>query len=99
MLVDFCDDLVHLFDLLFFGPQAPRKLLNLLAIQVVVPLKNFLLSLANRFLLLLAVLQELNIAPQRVLEQLCLALEKDGLLVRHSDLLFKLELLALHVVC
>ena len=98
LLVDFCDDLVHLFDLLLFGPQAPRKLLDLLAIQVVVPLEDFMLSLAYRSLLLLAVLQKLDIAPQGVLEQLCLALEKDGLLVGHSDLLLQVELLALHVV-
>ena len=57
-----------------------------------------MLPLAYRSLLLLAVLQKLDIATQGVLEQLCLALEKDGLLVRHSDLLLQLELLALHVV-
>ena len=58
-----------------------------------------MLPLADRHLLLLPILKQLDVAAQRVFQQLGLSLEENRLLVADSNLLLQLKLRALHLVC
>ena len=73
--------------LVLFLLQLLRKFLNFVTIEAMVALENVLLSLAYHPLFTLAILQQLYVPLKRAFEQLSLALEKYGLLVRHTNLL------------
>ena len=63
-----------------------------------VTLEDFLLAQTHHFLLSLTVLKQLNISSEGILEKFGLTLEKDGFLVRHSNLAFQFKFFVLHTV-